>query len=58
MVLEMKLAEDISIIEQQNEFISRYKERKEGGKHPGLLLSFTILKERWAMFELSIWFQT
>ena len=35
MVLDMKLAEDISIVEQQNEFISRYKERKERGKHPG-----------------------
>lgn len=39
MVLDMKLAEDISIIEQQNEFISRYKERKEGGKHPGPVLT-------------------
>jgi iron only hydrogenase large subunit-like protein len=39
MVLEMKVAEDISIIEQQNEFISRFKERKEGGKHPGPVLT-------------------
>ena len=35
MVLDMKLAEDLSIAEQQNEFLERFRERKEGGKHPG-----------------------
>ena len=38
MVLDMKIAEDISIIEQQNEFLTRLRERKENGKHPGVLL--------------------
>jgi len=39
MVLDMKIAEDISIIEQQNEFLTRLRERKEGGKHPGPVLT-------------------
>eukprot|EP00088_Acartia_fossae_P004118 TRINITY_DN11754_c0_g1_i3.p1 TRINITY_DN11754_c0_g1~~TRINITY_DN11754_c0_g1_i3.p1 ORF type:complete len:477 (+),score=101.59 TRINITY_DN11754_c0_g1_i3:63-1493(+) len=39
MVLDMKLAEDLSIAEQQNEFLERFRERKEGGKHPGPILT-------------------
>ena len=42
MVLDMKLAEDLSILEQQEEFITKFGERKEGGKHPGLhIISLT-----------------
>jgi len=39
MVLDMKLAEDLSILEQQEEFITKFGERKEGGKHPGPILT-------------------
>ena len=35
LVLDMKIAEDLSILEQQDEFINKFRERKEGGKHPG-----------------------
>ena len=35
MVCDMKVAEDISIIEQQNEFINKYRERQTSSKHPG-----------------------
>jgi len=39
LVLDMKVAEDLSILEQQDEFISRVRGRKEGAKHPGPLLT-------------------
>jgi len=39
LVLDMRLAEDLSILEQQEEFIARFRERVEGGKHPGPILT-------------------
>jgi len=39
LVFDMKVAEDISIIEQQNEFINKYRERQTSSKHPGPILT-------------------
>ena len=39
LVLDMKVAEDLSILEQQDEFISLLRGRKVDGKHPGPVLT-------------------
>ena len=48
MVLDLKIAEDLSILEQQQEFLNRYRERKEGQKHPGNWILIIIrIKKVW-----------
>ena len=47
MVLDLKIAEDLSILEQQQEFLNRYRERKEGQKHPGNWILIIRIKKVW-----------
>jgi len=48
LVLDLKIAEDLSILEQQQEFLNRYRDRKEGQKHPGNWILIIIrIKKVW-----------
>jgi len=39
LVLDLKVAEDISVLQQQQEFINKLNQRQQSGKHPGPILT-------------------
>jgi len=39
LVLDLKVAEDISVLQQQQEFITKLNQRQPSGKHPGPILT-------------------